>query len=74
MPPEIKKYPKKLRDREIIMVDPQLARWRKKLKKLGLRTGKAQEAKKRANERAKERKDTETAILTGKLNFFGGDE
>lgn len=70
MSQEVKKYPKKLRGRETIMVDEQLARWRKKLKKKGLVTGPHQAADRRREAARKERNKTEAAILKGKKSFF----
>lgn len=70
MPPEIKKFSKKLRSKNVIEVDTQIARWRKKLKKLGLATGRHQ-AKDREKQRKRAESDkTEVAIVTGKKNFF----
>lgn len=74
MAEEVKKYPKKLRDRETIMVDEQIARWRKMLKKKGLVTGKNRARQLKDQARRLEKDKTEVAIKTGKLNFFGGDE
>lgn len=71
---EVKTYRKKLRSRESIEVDTQIARWRKKLKKLGLTTGRHQDTSRRL-ERARTKRNREnTAIQKGKINFFGVDE
>ncbi len=71
---QVKKYTKKLRGREVIEVDTQIARWRKKLKKLGLTTGRHQDRSRRF-ERERTRKNREkVAIEQGKINFFGVDE
>jgi hypothetical protein len=70
----VKKYPKKLRGREVLMVDEQIARWRRELKKKGMSVGR-HSAKNLADSRkgaarAKERKK----LKAGKINFFGLDE
>lgn len=70
MAEEVKKYPKKLRDREVIMVDTQIARWRKKLKKLGLTTGKYRTRQIKEQKARIEKNKTEVAIVKGKKSFF----
>lgn len=53
---EIKKVPKKLHGRETIMIDPQIIRWRKELKKRGTVLGKASKKQDKLNaERREER-------------------
>jgi hypothetical protein len=74
MPPEIKKIPRKRRGKGEVLVDVQILRWRKELKKRGLTTGKRVDADRKLKKRALEKKATEAAILAGKKNFFGTDE
>jgi hypothetical protein len=70
----IKKYPKKFRKRETIMVDQQIALWRKKLKKKGLTTGKHVDKDRKASRKHTAKVREEKEIVVGKRNFFGVDE
>lgn len=67
--PNIKKYRKKLRDREFIEVDAQIALWRKRLKKRGITIGKNTEKRNEINEKQNAAKALERAIR--KRGFFG---
>ena len=52
---EVKKVPKKLRGRdELLMVDPQIARWRQKLRKEGIVLGRNSAKAEKLNERQRE--------------------
>lgn len=74
MAEKVKKYQKKLRGRETILVDTQIKLWRKKLKKLGLTSGRHQDDSLRRSRKHVEKVKTEEAIVEGKFNFFGVEE
>lgn len=73
MAEKVKKYSKKLRGRETIQVDTQLQLWRKKLKKLGLTSGRHQDQSLKHSRKHVEKVKTEEAIVEGRINFFGLD-
>lgn len=74
MAEKVKKYTKKLRGRETIQVDTQLQRWRKKLKKLGLTSGRHQDQSLKSSRKHVEKVREEEKIVDGKFNFFGVEE
>jgi hypothetical protein len=69
VPQNIKKYRKKLRGREFIEVDGQIALWRKRLKKRGITIGKNTEKRDEVNKKQREAKALERAVK--KNGFFG---
>ena len=74
MADSVKKYPKKLRNGETIMVDAQLKLWRKRMKKKGLVVG-----PKRAKQMAQDKQKwqdilEERAAKAAKMNFFGHED
>lgn len=70
----VKKYPKKLRGGETIMVDSQIALWRKRMKKKGLVVGPKREKEIAQNKQKWQEVLEDRAEKAAKTNLFGYED